>query len=140
MNIGVIMYGSFRPPLLLTKSINSSQWLTFVYKACSWLGARSISLLFDTQLIRTMNVVFGHLRRLLLAIWLGCSPKSVGGHMLPRLHFFLASRIPLVHLFKNISTHYRQIQSAFSKLSNVSQVSNISKKSDTVVSHCRGPC
>jgi len=65
LNIDVIMYGSFGPPFLSMKSISSSQCLTSVYEAWSCLGARTISLPFDTQLMTTMNVVFGNLGRVL---------------------------------------------------------------------------
>src|SRR5882757_546466 len=139
LNIDLRMYGSFGPPFLSMKSTNSSQCLTSVYEAWSCFGARTISLPFDTQLIITVNVVFGNSGRLLLAFLAGCSPKSVAGHLLPRLPFFLASRISLAHFFKNISTHCRRIHSALSKLTNGSQVSNVAKKSATAVSQCRGP-
>jgi len=112
LNIDVIMYGSFGPPFLSMKSISSSQCLTSVYEAWSCLGARTISLPFDTQLITTMNVVVGYWGRLLLAILLACLPKSVTGCLLHLLPFFLASRISLAHLFKNISTHCRRIHSS----------------------------
>jgi len=107
LNFDVRMYGSVGRPFLLMKSISSSQCLTSVYAAWSWLGDRTISLPFDTRQITTMNVVFGNSGRLLLAFLLARSPKSVAGRLLPRLPFFLASRISLAHLFTNISTHCR---------------------------------
>jgi len=47
-----------------------------------------------------MNIVFGKFRRLLLAFLLKRSPKSIAGHMLPSLPFFLASWISVEHDFK----------------------------------------
>jgi len=139
LNIDVIIYGSFGPPFLSMKSISFSQCLTSVYEAWSCLEVRTISLRFNTQLITTMNVVFGNAGRLLLAFLLMRSPESVTGCLLPRLPFFLASRILLVHFLKNISTHCWRIHSALSKLSNGSQVLNVSKESATAISQCRGP-
>jgi len=121
------------------KSISSSQCLTSVYEAWSCLGARTISLPFDTQLITTMNLVIGNSVRLLLAFLLACSPTSIAGRLLPRLPLFLSSRISLAHFFENLSTHCRRIHSALSKLSSGSQTLNVSKKSATAVSLCRGP-
>ena len=139
LNIDVIMYGSFGPPFLSMKSISSAQCLASVYEAWSCLGARTIFLPFDTQRITTMNIEFSKSGRLLLAMLLGRSPKSVAGRVLPRLPFFLASWISLAHIFKNISSHCRQIHSALLKLSNSSQVLNVSKQSATPASLCRGP-
>jgi len=139
LNIDVRMYGSFRPLFLSMKSTNSSQCLTSVYKAWSCLGARTISLPFDTQWIITVNVVFGISGRLLLTILPTRSPKSVAGRLLPRHPFFLAFRISLAHLFKIISTHCRQIHSTLLKLTNSSQFSNVAKISATAVSQCRSP-
>jgi len=139
LNIDVIMYGSFGPPFLSMKSISSSQFLTSVYEAWSCLGARTIAFPFDTQLITTMNVVFGNSGRVLLASLLARLPKSVAGRLFPRLPFFLASRISLAHFFKNISTHRRRIHSALSELSTGRQTLNVSKQSATAISHCRGP-
>jgi len=139
LNFDVRMYGSVGRLFLLMKSISSSQCLTSVYVALSGFGDRTISLPFDTRQITTMNVVFGNSGRLLLSFLLASSPESIAGRLLPRLSFFLASRISLAHFSKNISTHCRRIHSALSKLSNGSQLSNVSKKSATAVSQCRGP-
>jgi len=139
LNFDIGMYGSVGHPVLLIKSISSSQCLTLVYAAWSWFGDRTISLPFDTQQITTMNVVFGISGRLLLACLLACSLKSVAGRLLHRLPIFLASRISLAHFFPNISTHCRRIHLALSKLSNGSQLSNVSRKSATAISQCRGP-
>jgi len=139
LNIDLGMYGSFGPPFLSTKSTNSSQCLTSVYEASSCFRARTISLPFDTQWIITVNIVFGNSGRLLLTILHTASPKSVAGCILPRLRCFLASRILLAQFFKNISTHCQWINSALSRLTNGSQFSNVSKKSVTAVSQCKGP-
>jgi len=127
LNIDVRMYGSFRRLFLLMKSIGSSQYLTSVYVAWSWFGDRKISLPIDTRQITTINVVFGNSGRLLLALLLARSPKSVAGCLLSLLPLFLAYLILLAHGFKNISTHCRQIHSALWKLSKCNQVSNVSK-------------
>jgi len=121
------MYGFLGPPFLSIKSISSSQCLTSVYKAWSCLGARTISFPFDTQLITTLNVVFGNSGRLLLGFLLAHSPKSVAGRLLPHLPFFLASRILLAHFIKIFSTHCRRIHSALAKSSSCSQTSTVSK-------------
>jgi len=139
LNIDVRIYGSFGLQFLSTKSTNSSQCLTYVYAAWSCLGARTISLPFETQWITTVNVLFGNSGRLLLAFLPVCSPKSVAGCLLPRLPFFLASPISVTCFFKNISTHCQGMHSALSKLTNGSQFSNVTKKSATTISQCRGP-
>jgi len=133
------MYGSFGPPCLSMKSINPFQCLSSVYEACSCLGARTISLPFDTQWIILVNVVFGNSGRLLLPFVPARSPKSVASRLLPRLLCFFASRILLAHSFKHISTHCWRIHLALSKIHNSSQVWNVTKKSATAVSQCRGP-
>jgi len=139
LNFDVRMYGTVGRPFLLMKSISSSLCLTSVYAAWSWFGDRTISMPFDTRQITTMNVLFGNSGRLILAVLLTHSPKSVAGRLLPRFPFFLASRISLAHFFQNISPHCRRLHLALSKVSNGSQVSNVSKKSATAVSQCRGP-
>jgi len=133
------MYGSFWPPFLSMKSSGNSECLTSVYEAWSCLGARTISLPFDTQRIATLMVVLGNSGRLLLAFLLVGSPKSVAGHLLPRLPFFLDSRISFAHIFKNISTHCRRINPALPKLTNGSKFANGSKLSATAVTQWRGP-
>ena len=138
LNIDVRMYDSFRPAFLSMKSINFSQCLPAVYEAWSYLGARTISLQFNTQRIKTMNIVFGNYGRLFLAMLLGCSPKSVASGLLLCLHFVLESRISLAHFFETIPPHCLQIDSALSKLSKCSQFSNVFKKSAMAVSLCRG--
>ena len=95
LNNDVIMYGSLWPQFLSMKSISISQCLTFICKAWSCLGARTISLPFNTQQITIMNVVFGNYGRLLLAFLLAPFPKSVAGRLLARLPFFLTSWIHL---------------------------------------------
>jgi len=137
LNIDVRMYGSIGLPFLSMKSTNSSLCLTSVYEAWSCLGARTISLPFDTQWIITMNVVFGISGRLLVAIVPAQSPKSVARRLSPRLSFFLTSWISLAHFFKNISTHCRRIHSALSKLTSGSQFSNFTKKSAPAIFQCR---
>jgi len=134
LNINLRKYGSFGPPFLLIKSTNCSQCLTSVNEACRCLGARTISLPLDTQLIITINIVFGNSGRLLLAFCPARCPKSVAGRLLPRLLFFLASEILLAHFFKNISTRCQQIYSAVLKLTNGSHVLNVAKISATAVS------
>jgi len=67
-----------------------------------------------------------------------CSPKSVAGWLLPPLPFFLASWTTLAHFFKKPSTQYRWMHSALSKFSKCSQVSELSRKSATVISQRRG--
>jgi len=74
-NINGRMYGSFGRPFLSMKSTSSSQCLTSVYEVWTGLGARIISLPFDTQRITTVNIVFGNLGRLLLAFLLTSWPK-----------------------------------------------------------------
>jgi hypothetical protein len=133
------VYGSLGRPFLLMKLISSTQCLTSVYTALSSFGDQTISFPFDTLQITTRNVVFGNCGMLLLAILLTHSPKSVAGHLLPRLSFFLAFLISLAHFFQTISTHSRRIHSALSKLSKRNQVSNFFKESATALSLCRGP-
>lgn len=89
LNIEVRMYGSFGPTFLSKKSISSSHYLTLVYQVWSCLGARTISLTFDTQQITTVNVVFGNSGRLLRASLIERSPKSIVGFWLTRLPFSL---------------------------------------------------
>jgi hypothetical protein len=84
-----------------------------------------------------VNVVFGNSGRLLLVCGPAYSPKFVSGRLLPRHPFFLATRIALSHFFRNISTHCQRIHSAFSKLNNSSQNSNVARKSATAVFQCR---
>jgi len=103
-----------------------------------FLGARTISLQFETQLITTKKVVFGNSGRLLLTFLPARAPKSIAGCLFPRLPFFLASRISLAHFFNNIVTRWQQIDSALSKLTNGSQVSKVAEKSATAISPCRG--
>jgi len=138
-NIDVRMYGSFGPLFLLMKSTNSSQCLPSLYEVWSCLGARTISLPFNNQWIITGNVVFGNSRRLLLTFLPVCSPKSVAGHLLPCLPFFLTSRISLANFFKNTSTYSWQVHSALLKMTNSSKVSNLTTKSATAISEGRGP-
>jgi len=85
LKINVRMYGSVGPPFLSLKSISPSQCLTSVYEAWSCLGARTISLPFNTQQITPMNVVFGNSGRLLLAFWLAHLPISSAGWLLRHL-------------------------------------------------------
>jgi len=139
LNSDVRIYGSSGPPVVSMKSISSSQCLTSVYEAWIWFGDRMISLPFDTWQITTMNVVFANSGRLHLAILLKRSPKSVAVRLLPRLPLLLAPRISLADFFKNISTHCQRIHFAVSKLSDDSQLSNVSKQSATAVSQWRGP-
>ena len=139
LNFDVRMYGSVGRPCSLMKLISSSHCLTSVYTAWSWFGDRMILLPFDTQQITTMNIVFGNSGRLLLALLFTRSPKFVAGRLLPRLLFFLASRILRAHFFKITCTHCRRIHSALLKLSNGSHLSNVSNKSATAVSQCNGP-
>jgi len=122
LNFDVSMYGYVRRAFVLMKSISSSQWLTSVYAAWSWFRDRMILLQFDTQHITTMIILFGNSGRLLLAVLLARSPKSVASHMLSRLRFFLAAQIFLAHFFHNIPTHCWWIHSALSKLYYGSQV------------------
>jgi len=65
--------------------------------------------------------------------------KSVSGCLLPCHLFFLTSHHSLAHFVTNISTQCRRIHSALSKLPTSSQLSNLSNKSATAVSQCRGP-
>jgi len=97
-----------------------------------------ISFPFDTRRITTMNVVFGKSGWLPLDSFLVHCPTSVASCWLSHHPFFHASWIPLAHFFRNISTHCRQIHLALLKLSNGNQLSNVSKKSLTSVSQCRG--
>jgi hypothetical protein len=105
LNVDVRMYGSVGPQCLSMRSPNFSQCLTSVYKAWSYLGARAISLPFDSQRIITVNVVFGNSGRLHLAVSPARSSKSVATHLWPRLTFSLASRFSLAHVFNHISTY-----------------------------------
>jgi len=54
-------------------------------------GGIRLLLLFDTQQITTMKVVFAISGRLLFAIKPVCSPKSVAGHLLPYVPCLLDS-------------------------------------------------
>ena len=138
-NIDVIMYGSFGPLFSSMKSISSSQCLKSVYEAWSHLGVSTISLRFDTEPNASMNAEFGNSGRVLVACLLARMPKSIPGDLLPRLTFFLSSRMSLEHFFKNISIHCRRFDSALSKLNNGGQFPNVFKKSAATVSQCRGP-
>jgi len=133
LNIMFRMYGSFGPPFLWMKSTSSSQCVTSVCQASSSLGARTISLPFDTEQITTMNIVFGNSGSLLLAFLLTWSPKSIVVHWLPCLPYLLASQISLAHFFKNISNLCRPILFALSKLLNGSQPLNVAKQSATTI-------
>jgi len=139
LNLDVRMYGSFRPRFLSMESTNSSQCHRSVYEAWCCLGARNIFLPFNAQWIITVNVEFGNSGRLLLGFLPARCPKFVAGRLFPPLPVFLASQISLAHFFKFISTHCRQIHSAISKLTDGSQLSNVTKKSATTLSQCRSP-
>jgi len=75
LNFKVRMYGSFGHPFLLIRSISSSQCLILGYAVWSWFEDKTVSLAFDTQWIRTINVVFGISGRLLFSLPLDQSPK-----------------------------------------------------------------
>ena len=139
LNINVWTYSSLRPPFLSLKPISSSHCPTLVYEARSCVGARIMSLPFDTQQITTVTFVFGNSGPLRFTMLLTHSPKSVTGCCLPRVATFLASSIVVAHLLQNISTHCRPIHSALSKISNCSQSLNVTKKSATAVTQCGGP-
>jgi len=95
LNIDVEMEGSYGPLFLSMKSISSSQCLTYVYKTSGRLGDIMKSLAFDTQLITTMNIEFGHCGRLLQNCWPRCSTKSITGPLSPGVTFFHCSQICL---------------------------------------------
>ena len=139
LNIAVRQYSSFGEQFFSMKSISSSQCLTSVYEAWSWMLDVWSLLSFGTRRITTMTVVFGNSGRLPLGCVPAGSPKSVAGRLLPHLPLFQASRTSLALLFKNISTHCRQIHLALWKFSNASQVSNVCKRSSTAISQCSGP-
>jgi len=125
--IAVRQYGSFGEQFLSMKSISSSQCLTSVYEAWNWLLDVWSLLLFGTQRITTMKVVFGNPGTLPLSFWCTRSPKSVTSHLMPGLPFFLSSRASLAHFFNNISIHGHRIHSALSKFCKCSQFSYGSK-------------
>jgi len=133
LDLDVILYGFFGHPLLSMNTSSTCQCLTSGYKAWCWIGDRTISLPFDTRRITNMNILFGNSGRLLLAFLLMHTPESIAGCLLPCHPSFLAIRILLAHFCENISTHCWWIHSAISKLSNGSQLSNVSKNSATTV-------
>jgi len=136
---GVRWYGPFGLQFLSIKSISSSQYLISVYEAWSYMLDVWSLVPFGTQQITTMKVVFGNSETLPLPFFPGCSPKSVASRLLPRLPFFLTSRISLAHFDNTIATHCSRIHLASSKLSKGSQVLKVSKKSITAVAQCSGP-
>jgi hypothetical protein len=138
LNLNVTVYGSFMRPFMLMKSISYSWCLTLGYVAWSWFVDSTISWPFDTWQITTMNVLFGLSGRLLLAMLLARSPKSVSGPLLPLVGFFLASQISHAHFCRNGFTNCERIHSALSKLSKGNQVLNVFKIFPTTVSQCRG--
>ena len=121
------------------KSIRSSQCLSSVYEVWSCLGARTISLPFDTQRITIIDVEGSNSGRLLLTILLLRLPKSDAGRMLPCLPFFLTTRISHKHFFNRISTLYRRIHSPLSMSTKGSQSSNVTKQSAPSVSQSNDP-
>jgi len=139
LNINVRMYVAFRPLFLSMKSISCSQCVTSVHEVWSDFGARTISLPFEKEQITTMNNVIGNRRRLLLAILLEHSPKSLPGRMLPRHPLTLASLILIANFYKLIATQCGQIHSVLSKVSNSSQSSNVTKIYATAVPEWSGP-
>jgi len=136
--IAVRQYGTFGPQFCSMNSVSFSQCLTSVYEAWScFLDVWSL-ILFATQRIPTVTVVFANSRMLPLAFLPVRSPRSVTGRILLHLPFFLASWTLLAHRLKIISTHCRRIHSALFKLSNGSKVSKVSKKSAPVIAQCSG--
>jgi len=62
-----------------------------------------------------------------------CCPKSVTSYVLSQRPFPIASPTLPAHLFRNISIQWHQIHSAWSKLFNGSQMSQVSKEYVTIV-------
>jgi len=135
----VSQYGSFGPQFFSMKSIICSQCLTSGYEGWSCLLDVWSLLLFDTQRITTMKVVFGNSGRVLITFLPAHSPKSVASCLLPYLPYFLAFQTSLAKLFNIIWTLCRQIHLALSRFSKGSQVSKVSEKSQTAISQGRGP-
>jgi len=137
--INLSMYTSSEPPYWSMKSTNSSQCLASVYEAWSGLGARTISLPFDTQWIITVNVVSGNTGRLLLAILPARSLNCIAGYLLPCLPLIHASQISLARVFRNISTYCGRIHTPLLKLTDYSKIMNIAKNPAIDISQCMGP-
>jgi len=121
------------------KCICSSLCFTSGYEAWSCMLDVGSLWRFGTRRITFMKVVFGNTGTLPLASLPVRSPKSVAGHLLPRLPVFHASETSLAHFFRNITTHCDRIHLALSKFSQGSHYSKVSKKSPTAISLCRGP-
>jgi hypothetical protein len=129
MYFAVRPYGSFGLPFCSMKSFSSSQCLTSVYKAWSCMLDFWSLLLFGTQRITTMTIVFGNSGRIPLAVLPARLPKSVTGHLLQGLSFFPASRTSLEHVLSNIFSHCGGIHSRLLKFSKCSQVLTVYKNS-----------
>jgi len=125
--IAVIQYGSSWEQFLSVKSISCTQCLTSVYKARNWLLEVWSLLPFGTRQITTMKVVYDNSGIVPTGFLPPRSPESVASRLLPRCHFFLASRTSPAHFLKNISSHSHRIHSALSKFSKCSLVSKVSK-------------
>jgi hypothetical protein len=80
--------------------MNISQCLTSLSNTWSGLGDAMISLLFNTQRIRTMIIDYYHTRRLPLTCLPSSSHKSVASHCLPCVPLFLT--------FENVSSTFLQ--------------------------------
>jgi len=119
--------------------ISSSECLTKLYEAWSWLLHVWSLLQFGTQRITTTKVGFGNSGWLPLALMPVCTAKSVTGHLKLCLLFLLTSRTSLAQFFNHDSIYCCRIHLALSKFSKCSQVSEGSKISGTAVTQCREP-
>lgn len=139
LNIDVGTSGIFRPFFLLMNSISSSQCYPSMYEACSFLGDITLSFLFDTQQITTMNNVLHNSGRLLFAYWPTSSPNSVTKDFAPCHAICLDYRIFHAHFFKDVAIHCHQIMSKLFNASHGSLFLNVAKISATTASLCRSP-
>jgi len=137
--IAVRQFGSFRLQFCSMKSISSSQCLTSVFNAWSWLLDIQSLLLFNTRWITTVKAVLGYCCRLPQVSLPTCSVKSISGCLMPSVSFFLTSPTSLANGFNIMPTHCRRNHSALLKSSKESEFSKVTKISSTTISQCRGP-
>jgi len=78
--------------------------LTSVYQSWNWVLDVWSLMRFGTRRITTMKVIFGNTEMLHLTFMPARSLKSVAGHLLSPLPFFLTFWTSLAHFFRNIST------------------------------------
>ena len=81
LNIAIRQYGSFGEQIFLMKSISSSQCLTSMYEAQSWMLDVWSLLPCGTRQSTTMKVVFGNSGTLPIAYLPARSPTSVASRL-----------------------------------------------------------